>query len=50
MIDKLLPGADPSTTNLVSYAFSYRSDNGSTYVQTQPAAPGPLKITGNITG
>jgi hypothetical protein len=45
MIEDLLPGANDSTTNLVSYAFSYRSDNCSTYVQTQPAS-GPLTITG----
>jgi hypothetical protein len=46
MIDELVPGGN---ANLTSYAFGYRSDNGSTYTQTQPAS-GPLVITGNITG
>jgi hypothetical protein len=49
MIDKLLPGATYETTNITSYTFSYRSDNGSTYSQVQPAS-GDFSVKGDITG
>jgi hypothetical protein len=46
MIQDLLPGSAPS---LESYTFTYRSDNGSTYSQVQPANAG-FFVNGDITG
>jgi hypothetical protein len=48
MINELLPGANENA-NLLSYTFSYRSDNGSTYSQVQPANA-DFFVKGDITG
>jgi hypothetical protein len=49
MIEEMLPGASDISTNITSYTFTYRSDNGSTYSQVQPLNGG-FFVQGDITG
>jgi hypothetical protein len=46
MIEDLLPGSNP---NITAYTFTYRSNNGSSYSQVQPANA-DFYFTGVITG